>query len=95
MVLRTAIKYLSALIFAACASGAIAAEELPVPPLETAALPPSGVALSGQEQALPGVLTPDDAKLYDEIFRLQEAGHWRRADKLIKRLQGKASGDQS
>jgi hypothetical protein len=37
-------------------------------------------------EGLPKVLSDDDAELYREIFRLQESGKWKAADKLIARL---------
>jgi hypothetical protein len=40
-------------------------------------------------EGLPQVLSDADAELYREIFRLQERGKWKAADKLIARLDDK------
>lgn len=37
--------------------------------------------------ASPALLTEHDTRLYKKIFRLQEQGHWQKADKLIAQLQ--------
>jgi peptidoglycan lytic transglycosylase len=36
---------------------------------------------------LPKILNNKDAKLYQQIFQLQENGNWRKSDKLIKQLK--------
>ena len=52
---------------------------------ETAFLPPPEID-SAAEAALPELLTPSDAALYRKVFKLQNDGAWRKADKLIKQL---------
>ena len=55
------------------------------PALETASLP-RGEDASRVDQALPRILSNADAALYREIFKLQEAGNWRAADRQIAKL---------
>lgn len=50
--------------------------------IQLAALPTSAQS----ESSLPGVLDSTNFALYQQIFSLQEAGHWKKADKLIKKL---------
>ncbi len=55
------------------------------PGINTATLPSAGMRLGGRSD-LPLILDGEDARLYAEIFALQEDGHWKRADKLIARI---------
>ncbi len=55
---------------------------------DTASLP-SAADHRGSEQALPRVLSVSDTALYKNIFTLQNAGKWRRADKLIGQVSDK------
>ncbi len=51
-----------------------------------------GVALLSHEvhaDELPNILSDKDAGLYQQIFRLQDKGSWRKADKLIKKIDNK------
>ncbi len=41
---------------------------------------------SSAQNGLPKILSDEDVTLYKDIFRFQEAGNWRRADKLITNL---------
>ena len=52
---------------------------------ETAFLPPSEIDPAAPT-ALPELLNSSDAALYRKIFKLQDGGAWRKADKLIKQL---------
>lgn len=56
--------------------------------LAAVALLAAGMAFSGASvhAASPDVLSEADAELYREIFRIQDDGEWKRADKLIERL---------
>ena len=55
------------------------------PVTDTASLPRPGDSLHG-EKSLPLILSEADAALYREIFRFQETGKWRAADKRIAKL---------
>ena len=44
-------------------------------------------ALTQESARVPKVLSDDDVQRYQEIFRLQEAGAWAKADKLIAKLE--------
>ena len=54
-------------------------------PLETALVGP-GIVLIPGIGSVEGVLSAADAARYERIFALQEAGEWRAADAIIKRL---------
>jgi len=53
------------------------------PGINTATLPPAGLRLDGRSE-LPQILEDADARLYAEIFTLQETGRWKQADTLIE-----------
>jgi len=55
------------------------------PGINTATLPPAGLRLDGRSE-LPQILEDADARLYAEIFTLQETGRWKQADALIERI---------
>lgn len=55
-------------------------------PYDTVSLAPRDVINSVQ---FPKVLSDADAELYRQIFRIQEAGEWKQADRLIKKLEDK------
>lgn len=44
---------------------------------------------SPEAQTLPSILSKSDAELYAQIFALQDDGNWRKADKLIKKIDNK------
>lgn len=68
------------------------AQELPLPIEGRSAAPLEGRVEPIEVQAepaqikLPRILSEEDAHLYVEIFRLQEGGNWRQADKLRKEI---------
>ncbi|MEL0012400.1 MAG: hypothetical protein VW881_03085 [Alphaproteobacteria bacterium] len=67
------------------ASGAHA--QVPKPrPLETALIGPASILIPGIG-SVDGVLSAADAARYQRIFELQEAGDWRSAEAIVKRLQ--------
>ena len=45
-----------------------------------------GAQASSDAGPMPVVLSDADTKIYQELFRVQETGHWKRADALIKQL---------
>ena len=55
------------------------------PSTDTASLPDLGEP-QHRAESLPRVLSEMDAALYREIFKLQEVGKWRSADKRIAEL---------
>jgi len=55
------------------------------PGINTATLPPAGPRL-GNRSDLPRLLGDADARLYAEIFALQETGRWDQADALIRQI---------
>jgi len=58
-----------------------------VTPVVAATSPTPGAA--EQQSYVPGILSPDDVVLYRKIFALQEKRQWRKADRLIKKLDDK------
>ncbi len=87
MVGRAAITVAVALILAIAIPTAGQAEGSYPKRLEIASLPPSDFVLS--EVELPEVLPAADKDRYSRIFKLQEAGKWGKADKLIRKLDDK------
>jgi soluble lytic murein transglycosylase len=81
---------IAAMLFAACfvapVFGKANAEEGGATSPEMAATVQRG---SDSRLDLPEVLSPEDVRLYRQIFALQEDGHWKDADHLIKKLNDK------
>lgn len=65
------------------ASQALAAEQTAT---QTAAAASKQAPVPSNAQSAPKVLSESDARLYRDIFTLQEAGKWRKADKKIGQL---------
>jgi len=62
----------------------LAAETNDAPPLAGIHFPVTDT--SGEIRNILTVLSESDARLYREIFRLQESGEWKAADKRIEQL---------
>lgn len=92
-----AVALLGWMVFVAPASAqgqslAIEAEAAPIEAqTELIEAPPAPIEAPPQpvEVRVPRILSEEDVQLYREIFRLQENGNWRPADKLRKELDNK------
>jgi soluble lytic murein transglycosylase-like protein len=76
-------------------------DQAPESPIMTSPMPPSDSAAVARENgvtdqapaspllAMPTPLSDGDAALYRQIFKLQQAGRWKKADRLIAKLENK------
>ena len=69
-----------AIIGASAVFGAPAASATETNDVPRTVIQPSAIGV-------PPILSADDAMRYAQIFELQEGGHWKAADRIIKRLQ--------